>query len=287
MKSDKNMTDNVLMRVADIKLQKKHQKKIAVKTLSAAFAFIFVFMAGVTVFNDRVTPSVTEVDTIIENTVDKTFSVVVASAAENTEAIEINKEIGVSIPFGGLLYVKDTSNMSRTEINKIVDETQSVLIEHFDERDNWSVTGIEGDIAGDIAVYFASFEYLRLNIADADAVEEITLSCGEYGKLMISDRTLLGNSKQWHKTIRAGKEIAITGEEYECSYAENKGMIIKWQPSEELLKALSENPATPLSQVSDEITGVIRYTDGSEESFTISLSFDDEGILKADYSYNK
>lgn len=283
MKSDKKMVDDVLMRVADIKKQKKQQKKIAVKALSVAFAFIFVFMAGVTVFNDRVTPSVTEADTIIENTVDKKFSVVVASAAENTEAIEINKEIGVSIPFGGLLYVKDTSNMSRTEINKIADETQSVLIEHFDERDNWSVTGIEGDIA----VYFASLEYLRLNIADADAVEEITLSCGEYGKLMISDRTLLGNIKQWHKTIRAGKEIAITGEEYECSYAENKGMIIKWQPSEELQKALSENPATPLSQVSDEITGDIRYIDGTQESFTITLSFDDNGILDATYSYNK
>lgn len=287
MKSDKKMVDDVLMRVADIKKQKKQQKKIAVKALSVAFAFIFVFMAGVTVFYDRVTPSVTEADTIIENTVDKTFSVVVASAAENTEAIEINKEIGVSIPLGGLLYVKDASNMSRTEINKIADETQSVLIEHFEERDNWSVTGIEGDIAGDIAVYFASLEYLRLNIADADAVKEITLSCGEYGKLMISDRTLLGNSEQWHKTIRAGKEIAITGEEYECSYAENKGMIIKWQPSEELLKALSENPATPLSQVSDEIAGEIRYVDGTQESFTITLSFDDNGILDATYFYNK
>ena len=287
MKSDKNMTDNVLMRVADIKLQKKHQKKIAVKTLSAAFAFIFVFMAGVTLFNDGAQPDVTVTDsqyeTETEKAVNKAFSVVVASAAENTEVFEINKEIGVSIPFGGLLYVKDTSNMSRTEINKIADDTQSVLIEHYDERDNWSVTGIEGDTA----VYFASFEYLRLNIADADAVEEITLSCGEYGKLMISDRTRLGNIHQWHKTIRAGKEIAITGEEYESSYAEDKGMIIKWQPSEELQKALSENPATPLSQVSDEITGVIRYVDGSEESFTISLSFDDDGILKADYSYNK
>ena len=104
---------------------------------------------------------------------------------------------------------------------------------------------------------------------------------------MISDRTLLGNIKQWHKTIRAGKEIAITGEEYERSYAENKGMIIKWQPSEELLKALSENPATPLSQVSDEITGDIRYIDGTRESFTITLSFDENGILDATYSYNK
>lgn len=40
-----------------------------------------------------------------------------------------------------------------------------------------------------------------------------------------------------------------------------------------------------LSSVADEISGTIRYVDGSEESFTIKLSFDDSGILSATYNY--
>lgn len=285
MKSDKNMTDNVLMRVADIKLQKKHQKKIAVKTLSVAFAFIFVFMASVTLFNDGAQPDVTVTDTQYETetekAVNKAFSVVVASASENTEVFEINKEIGVSIPFGGLLYVKDARNMAST--SAVSYEVECRLNEIFGENDKWSVTGIEGDTC----VYFGTVDYLRLNITDADAVEEITFSCGENGKLMIYDKSLLGNIKEFHKTIKAGKEIAVTGEEYKSLYAKTEGMVFKWQPSEELHEKFSSNPEAPLSGVSDSIDGVIRYVDGTEEGFTISLAFDDDGILKADYSYNK
>ena len=140
MKSDKNMTDNVLMRVTDIKLQKKHQKKIAVKTLSVAFAFIFVFMAGVTLFNNGAQPDVavtdTQNETVTEKAVNKTFSLVVASAAENTEVFEINKEIGVTIPFGGLLYVKDAP------IKVVVDEAVELAKKYSTEDSSSFVNGI-------------------------------------------------------------------------------------------------------------------------------------------------
>ena len=205
----------------------------------------------------------------------------VASAAENTEVFEINKEIGVSIPFGGLLYVRDASNM--TDKVYVSYEAECKLNEIFGENDKWSVIGIEGDTC----VYFGTVDYLRLNIADADAVEDITLSCGESGKLMIYDVSLLGNIKEFHKTIKGGKEISVTGEEYKNIYAQSEGMVFKWQPSEELHEKFSNNPEAPFSIADDCIDGVIRYIDGTEEGFTISLSFDDEGILKAAYSYNK
>lgn len=284
MKSDKEMFNDVLMRVADVRQQKKQQKKIAVKTLSVAFAFIFVFMAGLTVFNDGAEPSVTLSDVTSEavsvNTVNKAFSVVVASAAENSEVIAINKESSVSIPFGGLLYVKKTSSTAGANIAAY--ETECKLNEIFGENDKCSVIGIEGDTC----VYFGTVNYLSLKIADADAVEEITFSCGENGKLFITDNTLIGNIKEFHKTIKTGKEIIISGEEYKNVYEKSEGMVFKWSPSEELHEKFSNNPETSFSSAGDSIDVVIRYNDDTEESFTINLSFDEEGILKADYSYN-
>lgn len=285
MKSDKNMADNVLMRLADIKQQKKQQKKMVVKTFSVAFAFIFVFMVGVTLFNYgadiNVTESGTHIEATTEKEVNKAFSIVVASAAENTETLTINKELGVSIPFGGLLYVKDTRNIS--DKSYVAYEVECKLNEIFGENDKWSVTGIEGDTC----VYFGTVDYLSLDVADADEIEEIILTCGASGKLITYDKSLLGDIKAFHKTIKGGKEIVVTGEEYKNFYAGSEGMVFKWQPSEELHEYFSKNPSAALSGVSDSIDGLIRYIDGTEESFTITLSFDDNGILDATYSYNK
>ncbi len=281
MKSDRKMTEDILERVTLDRQHKKHQKTVAVKTLGAFFVFALVLVAGFSFIDSSYTPVTGETDTLIEATknVNTAYSLIVASAAE--ESVKIYKESSVSIPFGGLLYVKDTKNMSRGEINKIAYDVQCKLKELFGAEDKWSVTGIDGETA----VYFGTMNYLKLNIADADAVEEIFLSCGKNGSLMVSDTSLLGNIKEYHKTIKAGKEIDISGEEYKNMYAKNDGMIIKWSPSEELHEAFSNNPQAPLSSVADEISGTIRYVDGSEESFTIKLSFDDSGILSATYNY--
>ena len=279
MKSDRKMTENIIERVSAAEAKRKNQKNLAIKTMGGVFAFVLVFVCVFSFFAIPNTPATGESDTVNE-TVNKSYSLIVANAAE--ELTEIYRESRVSVPMGGLLYVRDTSKMSGSEINKIADDTKSLLSEIYGETEDWSVTGIEGDTA----VYFATCEYFRLNIADADAVENIVLSCGINGKLLIYDISLLGNSKEFHKTIHEGKEVTVTGDEYE-SYYNNEGMIIRWKPSEELQKALSENPDTSLSEISDEIKGVIRYTDGSEESFTITFGFDDNGILDATYSYNK
>ena len=53
---------------------------------------------------------------------------------------------------------------------------------------------------------------------------------------------------------------------------------------ENYIKELDEN--TALSEISDTITGKITYTDGTEELFTITLNFDDEGKLTTTYNCN-
>lgn len=280
MKSDRQMTESIFERVSVAEAKRKKQKNFAVKTMGGIFAFVLVFACVFSFISIPEAPTTGDADTVSE-TVKKSYSIVVANAAE--DLTEICKENSISIPFGGLLYVTDTRNMSRSEINKIADDTQSVLAEIYGEKDGWSVSGIEGDTA----VYFATYEHLRLSIADADAVENIMLSCGVNGKLVIWGREFIGNSKAFHRTLKGGKEITITGVEYEEYYAEEEGMMIRWTPSEELQQTLADNPDTPLSQISDEVTGVIRYADGTEESFTITLCFDDYGILDTTYSYNK
>lgn len=284
MKSDRKMTEDILERINCAEQQKKYHKAVAAKALGGIFAFALVVFTSFSFFNTENLPVTDKSDAEIESdsvkAIKDSYSLIVANAAE--DRTEICKESSVSIPLGGLLYVKDTKKMTEGEINRIAYEAKSKLKEIYGEGEKWSVNGIEGDTA----VYFATADYLMLNIFDAEAVNSITLSCGESGDLLIYDMAVVGNSKKFIKTVKNGKEITVTGEEYKNIYGKTDGMIIKWTPSEELHKAFCEDPEAPLSGVRDEISGVIRYIDGTQESFSINLSFDDSGMLTATYSCN-
>lgn len=280
MKSDRKMTEDILVRVNDIREKKHRQKNTAAKAMGSLFAFTLVIAAAFSFFGKAEIPSDSGVDMTVETTGAKasSYAVVIAGA---TEKVKIYKESSVSIPFGGLLSVTRTKNASRDEMNRISYDVQCALKEMYGEDCDWSVRGIEGKTS----VYFGTADRIKLE-ADSEGVEEIILTCGENGKLMIFDKALLGNTKEFRKTIKAGKKITVSGEEYKNISSLNEGMEIQWSPSEELHEKLSAAPETPLTEISDEITGIIRYIDGAEESFTIKLAFDDSGVLDATYSHN-
>ncbi|MBR3598011.1 MAG: hypothetical protein IKL47_13675 [Clostridia bacterium] len=293
MKSDKKMTEDILERVSAIEAEKTHRRKTIYKTSASLGAFALILVMTFTFLdNTPIAPSQNKEDDTQISTeatapaMNKAFSLFIANAAEKTEEVKIHKESNVSIPLGGILYVKDTKNMSMEEINLISYEVKCRLRELYGDENGWHITGSDGSDDG-VAVYFGTADYLKLKISDADAIDSVNLTCGKSGKLTVDDKSLIGMSfKEYLGTIKTGKEISVTGEEYKTVYAKNDGMVFSWSVSDELRKDINNAPDTPLSTVTDTITGTITYTDGTSETFTVTLTFDDNGILTSTYSYN-
>lgn len=289
MRSNEKMSEDILEKISSIEQRKKQQKKIATKTIGSFFAFALVLFIGFSLFGNNATlPPVTESTNTQESSAsksaDKTFSIIVANAAENNDEIKLHKESSISIPLGGILFVNDTKNMSSEEISFLYYQVKCRLQELYGREKGWHITGKDDDA---IAVYFGTMDYLKLNISDADAIDNVTLTCEKNGKLTVDDKSLIGLSlKEYIHTVKTGNEITITGEEYKTLYAKNDGLVFYWTPSDELHESFKNAPDTPLSTVTDTITGTITYTDGTEETFTITLSFDDNGILTTTYNYN-
>lgn len=58
-----------------------------------------------------------------------------------------------------------------------------------------------------------------------------------------------------------------------------RGIDVWWQPPEEQVNKLLNDPDTKLSTVKDTITVTVKFTDGSTESVIIDVTVDDEGLI--------
>lgn len=279
MKTDRDMAENILNRVTSIKEQRVQRSKMIGKIASVACVLAVVFAMSLTFIGydtpqEPLDSNVNLTDTSVRTNENKGFFLMVANAADETETT-FSKETNVNIPLGGILQIKNTNGMSQEAINRINYELKLRLKELYGLDDGFSVTGRDGVTA----VYFGTADTLRFKLADPSAVDYITLYCTDTGKLTVFDETVLGDLKE---TVRQGNEIVITADEYVNIYGKDDGMHIRWFLSDDYANELDEN--TVLSEISDTITGKVTYKDGTEELFTITLNFDDEGILSSTYS---
>lgn len=281
MKTDKNMADNILSRVSEIQSARAQRnrtiKKIAGVTCVFAiiFALSFGFFGGTA---DKHPEPSSDAVTETGQAVNKGFFLMVANAAN--DEVAFYKETDINIPLGGIMQIKNTKGMSREAVNRMSHELKLRLEELYGLDDGFNIIGLEEEVA----VHFGTADKLSFKIADPSAVDYVTLYCTDKGKLTVFDESAMGNIKEFTKSIKEGSEIVITGDEYANIYEQDKGMNIKWFLSENYIKELDEN--TALSEISDTITGKITYTDGTEELFTITLNFDDEGKLATTYNCN-
>lgn len=284
MRSDKDMAENILSKVDIMNKKKAARKNIISKTAAFALAFVMLTAAGITLFNGNTNLAPDNCNdnantSVASNILNKNFSLIVANAATATETT-IDKESNVSVPLGGILFVKDTRGMSDLDINKIPYELKVKLQALYGTESGWKIHGESGETA----LYFGTMDHIRIKLDNPDSVEKITLSCTANGQLTIGDETLIASLGEYVQTVKTGDVITVTGEEYKTAYAKNDGMTFDWFVSETLKNTLKAAPATPLSSVNDVITGVITYTDGTQESFTLTLTFDDDGNLTSSYN---
>lgn len=280
MKTDRDMAENILSRVAEIKTARAQRNRTIGRIASVTCVLALVFAMSMT-FIGKGTSKLTQGSNV--NTTgaatqnNKGFFLMVANATDETESAYY-KETNINIPLGGILQIKDTKGMSREAINRMSYELKLRLEELYGLDDGFQIIGLEEDVA----VHFGTADKLRFKLADPSAVDCVTLTCTDNGKLTVFDETAMGKIKEFTKTIKVGNEITITADEYMNIYDKGKGVHIEWFLSESYAKQLTEE--TTLSEINDTITGKVAYKDGTEELFTIKLNFDDEGSLTSTYS---
>lgn len=284
MKTDKEMTQDILNHVKSIKRERTIMKKRIYKLTAISCAFAMIFIAAFTFFN-------TGVNTLPDNSnnvdvnddathLNRNFFVMVANAADGTEAV-IDKESGVKLPLGGILMVEDTKGLSGSEKDAVMLKLKNRLSELYGLDKGWHLVGSQEETT----IYFGTADYLKLKVEDADSVENVIISCSENGKITISAKSLLGSvlPSEYSVTVKQGTSITLTGKEYKELYGKDDGMSIDWFLSENMKDIFKSAPETPLSSVNDIITVTINFVDGTTETFAIELNFDDEGMLSSTY----
>lgn len=277
MKTDKEMANNILCKVNEIKEERKAFRNgiLSLTALTCAFALILASVFSLYFGN---TPKANTNSSVTTETAPrKSAFLMVASAAYETETL-INKDSDVILPLGGILTAERTEGMTAEGKDTVMLELKERLLELYGKDCNWFIKGIQEDST----VYFGTADFLKIKVDDSQSVNSVSISCTENGKLTVSDESKLGSSpSEYIKTIKQGASITVTGKEYTELYEKADGISIEWFLSDEMIKTFKASPDTPLSTVKDEITVTINYTDGTTEKYTVSLTFDDDGILSA------
>lgn len=284
MKTDKEMTQDILNHVKNIKKERTIMKKRICKLTAISCAFAMIFIAAFAFFNTGINTFPDNSNNVDVNDgathLNRNFFVMVANAADGTETV-INKESGVKLPLGGILMVEDTKGLSSSEKDAVMLKLKNRLSELYGLDNGWHLVGSQEETT----IYFGTADYLKLKVEDADSIENVIISCTENGKLTISAKSLLGSvlPSEYIATVKQGTSIMLTGKEYKELYGKDDGMSIDWFLSESMKDTFKSAPETPLSSVNDIITVTINFVDGTNETFAVELNFDDEGILSSSY----
>lgn len=282
MKTDKEMSHSILCRVNEIKSERKAVRNgiLSLAALTCAFVFIMAAVFSLYTENTSFTDKSTAVTT--EAAPRRSVFLMVASAAYETETL-INKDTDVILPMGGILTAKDTKGMTNEEKDTVMLSLKKRLLELYGKDCSWMLRGVQEDTT----VYFGTADCLKVKAEDSESIDSITISCTENGKLTVSDKSKLGSAlpSEYIKTVKQGETVTVTGKEYAEIYGKADGIRIEWFLSDGMINTFKASPDTPLSAVTDEITVKIDYTDSSTEKYTVSLSFDDDGILSAECSF--
>lgn len=278
MKTDKNMADNILSRVSEIQSERAQRNRTIKKIAGVTCVFVMIFALSLGFFgntDDRLSEPSVDTVTEIDTASNKGFFLMVANAA-NENVSTYSKEKNVSIPLGGILLIKDTKGLNGEAINRMSHELKLRLEELYGLDEGFHIRGSEGEVA----VYFGTADELRFKVEHPSAIDYITFSCSDNGELTVYDESRLF---ELYKTVKKGAEITVTADEY-ANYDNGEGMHLRWFLSEDYIAELTEK--NKLSDISDTIMGKVKYVDGTEELFTITLNFDDEGKLATTYNCN-
>ena len=286
------------------------KKTKRITALCLALAFVLCAAAGVNFLMHR-TPSVTVPVTdgpadVSEPSVSDTeetaapnaargFTLLVASAADvqpGDTLIKAGHNSGVKLPISGQLVIENVSGMN--------EEEKSLYHNQLNEKlfGDWQISKTEYHIGGaESENYIGSLAFQGKFIVfadDADALETIEMNCGANGQLVIMPAMWHGKmpafGREWFAAVKGGQSLTVSAQEYTDVYLNNDvdeatgaetpiGMYVSYDLSEAFLNEKELNPDLGYEQFTDEITFRAVYNDGSENSYTFLLTFDETGAL--------
>ncbi len=305
MKSDSEMVESILKKAHEKEKSMKKTKRITAIGLAVVLAVCAAAGVG---FLTHKTPSATvpvtdgPSDPSVSDTAETAapnaahgFALLVASAAQ-AEAEEtvtpVTHASGVKLPVSGRLVIEDAAGMSEEERNLRQAQLNDILTaEWMTSKSSYHVSHAASEsYIGSLGVQGKFIVF----VADADALEKIELGCGAYGKLMVMPAMQYGKvpvmSAEWRAAVRQEQSLTVTAEEYteiylNCDADETTGevtpigMYVNYDLSEALLAEKELHPDMGYEQFADEITFRAVYLDGSENTYTLLLTFDETGAL--------
>ena len=301
MKSDREMVESILKKAHEKENKMKKTRKITALSLAVLTVLCAAVGAGIIL---RKTPSAvipgapvaSETETARPNAASG-FTLLVASAAEiepGDTFTRVEHKSGVKLPISGQLVIENVSGMN--------EEEKSLYHYQLNEElsREWQISNIGHHIgAAESENYIGTLAFQGKFIVfadDVDALERIEATCGAYGQLVILPAMWHGKmpalGREWFAAIKGGQSLTVSAREYTDIYlnsdvdevsgeAEPIGMFVNYDMTEAFLNAKELRPDLGCEQFADEITFRAVYRDGSETSYTVLLTFDENGTLPA------
>ena len=225
------------------------------------------------------------------------FMLLVASAADVQPGDALTKAehtSGVELPISGQIVIENVSGMN--------EEEKSLYHNQLNERlyGDWQITSTGYHIGvAETENYIGTLAFQGKFIVfadDTDELEKIEMNCGANGQLVIMPAMWNGKmpalGREWFAAIKGGQSLTVSAQEYTDVYLNNNvdeengktepiGMFVNYDMSEAFLNEKELHPDMGYEQFTDEITFRAVYKDGSENSYSVLLTFDESGMLTA------
>lgn len=315
MKSYDQMAKDVLARISAYETAAKQRRRTAVRAavalgcacLTALVCLVIPYSTEPGIFSGSDTPPATSQPTPVYTSVMQ--AVYLADGTIRTDDLTAAQKI----PMWYRLQVediRDTNDSATEEVNyeaeyeALMEESKMWIDRYTDEGAHASVTRFENVI---ISTYSAG--HIQLSVPDPEQVYSIRAACETgYGKAEMSlyAESMAGESIAYLLEYKkdtavelehpvhengwcwiSGEAITLPGETYTAIRAdaeEGKGdFYLRWKPDHALSEALNKYPDTPLSAFSDWMTVAVNYKDGTVETHTLEIRFEDNGTVLIDY----
>lgn len=219
------------------------------------------------------------------NRSNNSFGLLLVSAAEDGEpyTVSVSGNTTMELPVKGILQLYDVSLLTDEERSDFAEDTFRTMCEDLKLYSEESISRrITSNYNQNILLRYGCINDFSINGIDCDRLSEIEITLDGIGDIEL-DRTSLGGEPEY-----ASKHFVIPAKQYIEFYSNRneseEGMCIFWNWSSELFEMLTGDPYIPLSSIKDIITFTVKYNDGTTDSFTVEISFDDSGEMHAVYS---
>ena len=268
MKTYREMTESVLQK-AGAEIQKR-ERRLRNGVFIAASGLCLALVLTVVGVGMGKTPEVvpTETNQQPNLSVDATQPVETQAKLKVTYLSDIEGQTtqetvtaGVRIPLSAMVRVRDIRNLSKSDVDKVMEEERTFGKEYLTGRGGY--TSLYQGTGAVLSIF--SNGSITLDLSECDPVKNVEIKSSNKG-------VVYGASGQM-------RELPPEGTPIHSYWPYMLEAYIEWELPIEARNALNENPDLPLSFIEDTITVTIHYENGAIETLVFNITVNDEGQI--------